>query len=503
MTKNTPIFLFALAVGVGFFFQGSRGLYETSEGRYAECGREMLDTGNYLVPQLRYEPHLTKPPLTYWPIAGGLKLLGRNEWGARLYNAVAFALTVWAVTLMGAVLWDRNTGLIAGLIYASSPFPALGAYSITTDTLLTLWITATVLCYLKASKEQGKRQRLYIAAMWICLGLAVLTKGPAALLLFFPVLLWHLFHRKQVRILSWVGIPLFLLLGLGWYLFIYVYRPESFSYILDDEILGRFSGRLHQLDAPNSQWYQPFLIYLPLLALGGGVWSYCLVKHLPKQHVLRFSVLRSHWREGRTDSFLLLWLGLPLAVFCLAKSRLPLYVLPLFVPMALAAARGVCNHCHGEADFRGVIRLAVWSGLVLIGIKAAPVYFGSEKDMKPVYAICRTVQKPQTRFIAFRESKLFGLQFYLRGNLTRIFTDNQQVYRCEGYMEDLVPEIRQSGDPESYVFISSNLNFSRLEGELKEAGLPYQTQSTKYWHVCTLLPQSAGNPIAEDSKDTP
>ena len=126
-----------LALFVAFSFQGSRGLYETTEGRYAECSREMLERDNYLEPTLGYRPHFTKPPLTYWAIAGGMRLLGHNEWGVRLYNAVAFFLTVLAIAWIGATLWGKPTGIMAGLIYASSPFPVFGAYAVSTDTLLT------------------------------------------------------------------------------------------------------------------------------------------------------------------------------------------------------------------------------------------------------------------------------------------------------------------------------------------------------------------------------
>ena len=136
--------MLALALLVGFSFQGSRGLYETSEGRYAEAAREMLETKNWVEPTVGYRPHWTKPPLTYWAIAGGIKLLGANEWGVRLYNAIAFVLTVLAVTSLGTTLWDRPTGLAAGLIFASSPFPVIGAYTATTDTLLTLWETMEI-----------------------------------------------------------------------------------------------------------------------------------------------------------------------------------------------------------------------------------------------------------------------------------------------------------------------------------------------------------------------
>jgi 4-amino-4-deoxy-L-arabinose transferase-like glycosyltransferase len=73
--KPTSSSQFRVVLAIAFLitsvFQGSRGLYETTEGRYAECGREMLIAGKYLEPTLDFKPHWTKPPMTYWAIAGG------------------------------------------------------------------------------------------------------------------------------------------------------------------------------------------------------------------------------------------------------------------------------------------------------------------------------------------------------------------------------------------------------------------------------------------------
>ena len=76
-----------LILGMAFVgvvsFQGSRGIYETTEGRYSECARETMATGNYDDPVLNGQPHWTKPPLTYLSIMAGLRAFGLNPWGAR------------------------------------------------------------------------------------------------------------------------------------------------------------------------------------------------------------------------------------------------------------------------------------------------------------------------------------------------------------------------------------------------------------------------------------
>ena len=69
-------------------FQGSRGLWERDEGRYTNIALRMLQTKDFIRPAFNDDvAHFAKPPLTYWAIAGGIALLGRNEWGARLPNA--------------------------------------------------------------------------------------------------------------------------------------------------------------------------------------------------------------------------------------------------------------------------------------------------------------------------------------------------------------------------------------------------------------------------------
>lgn len=65
-----------LSAFIALVFQRSRGLYETTEGRYAECAWEMFVRGKFLEPTLDFLPHWTKPPLTYWAIEAGIALLG-------------------------------------------------------------------------------------------------------------------------------------------------------------------------------------------------------------------------------------------------------------------------------------------------------------------------------------------------------------------------------------------------------------------------------------------
>ncbi len=93
-----------LALAVFFFHLGSYGLWEPDEARYAEIAREMIDTGNFIVPHLNYVPYVEKPPLLYWTTSFAFHFLGINEFAARVVPALS-ALAGAMLTLVGVQLF--------------------------------------------------------------------------------------------------------------------------------------------------------------------------------------------------------------------------------------------------------------------------------------------------------------------------------------------------------------------------------------------------------------
>ncbi len=484
MFRLTMVFLALLAA---FSFQGSRGLYETTEGRYAECSREMLESDNYLEPTLNYRPHFTKPPLTYWAIAGGMRLLGPNEWGVRLYNAIAFFLTVLAIAWIGATLWGKPTGIMAGLIYASSPFPVFGAYAVSTDTLLTLWGISAVLCYLKASHGRSSLERkTWLVAMWVFFGLGFLTKGPPALILFLPILVWHIYHKEQrnFKLANPLGIFLFILIGFSWYLIVCYRNPGLLSYFLGHEVVGRIASN----SAHNHQWYKPFTIYLPVLTLGAGPWLYFGLKIIRKKRLFNPVIFRSYLRRDSYGFFLLLWLLLPLIIFFLVKSRLELYVLPLYAPIALATARGICRNSGGTYILRRVTTVAVLTVFALVGLKGAMSFLPNKNNMKPLYDTCQRISGGNVEeVIAFNKSKLYGLQFYMDGRLQRVSPDGKESW-ADGSIDGTIRKMKSSASLPSYVLVSDREQAPVLCNVLRKSGLQFLRSNNEYWGAYLIVP---------------
>jgi len=226
-------------------FQGSRGLYEPDEGRYTAVALQMIRSGDYLVPALSEGvPHLTKPPLTYWAIAASVRLLGWNEWGARLPNAIAFAATVLVVYALALRMMPARPWLPA-LIHATFIFTYGAADVVTTDTLLTLWEALAVLGFVE-SRCRG--QRRFLLLMWGGFGLAFLTKGPPGLLPLAAIIVYVVI-ADGLRRVPWLfhtgGVLLFCAVGLAWYGVVAINHPGLMRYFVMNEFVCRITTGIH------------------------------------------------------------------------------------------------------------------------------------------------------------------------------------------------------------------------------------------------------------------
>src|SRR5262245_52809123 len=105
-----------LAIGLGAW-----ALFEPDEGRNAEIAREMLLTGDWAVPHLNGLPFLDKPPLLFWAIAAGFRVLGEHEWVARLPSMLAAIATIAVTYALGRALVGRRAAVTAAIVLATSP----------------------------------------------------------------------------------------------------------------------------------------------------------------------------------------------------------------------------------------------------------------------------------------------------------------------------------------------------------------------------------------------
>jgi len=397
-------------------FQGSRGIWEPDEGRYTDIACQMLRSGDYLVPAFNDEvPHFAKPPLTYWAIAASLALFGYHEWSARLPNTVAFVVTVLVVFLLARRL-QLPRPWVAPLSYATSLLPYLAANVITTDTLLTLFESLGVLAFLHSWQGRDRAARRGpLFAMWAAFGLAFLTKGPPALLPLVAIAAWVALTsgwRAVARLFCPGGVAVFALVGLGWYLLVALANPGLMSYFLRNEVVARLASGAHHR---NPQWYGAVIVYGPTLLIGTLPWTWVLLRRLPT--LRRTLGSRQWWKATSVDNppkvFLALWVLLPLTVFAVSSSRLPLYVLPLFVPLSLTVGMLVGERPLG----RRWALLAALAAVLLLGLRLAASRYETDRDARALARALLAAGANHPREVLFVNAQpIWGLALYFPGS---------------------------------------------------------------------------------------
>ena len=184
MNRYITLFLFLLLVGVSALafiaFNGRVHLFDWDEINFAESAREMIVTGDYLTVRIDYQPFWEKPPLFIVLQAASMQIFGINEMAARLPNTLAGILTLVVLFLAGRKFFSARFGLAWCVAYVVSFLPFLYFKSGLIDPWFNLFIFSGILCYI-LFEQSGRHYRWLLLSAFLT-GLAVLTKGPVALL---------------------------------------------------------------------------------------------------------------------------------------------------------------------------------------------------------------------------------------------------------------------------------------------------------------------------------
>ncbi|HJR72841.1 MAG TPA: glycosyltransferase family 39 protein [Luteimonas sp.] len=409
---RSPAFRIALlAVVLGLAFLGTRGIWDPDEGRYTNVALNMLHSGDWLNPRRNDEVgHWTKPPLTYWAIASSVAVFGSNPWAARLPTVLSYLLCVWLAWRIGRRL-TPGSERHAALLYATMLLPVGASQLITTDYVLAACETLALWAFVEARFGNIRKSKRWITLMWVGFALAFLTKGPPGLLPLLVVLAFDqaMPQRAGHRVFRVSGLLVFALLALPWYAAVIHGNPGLFEYFIGDEVVNRVTtnefGR-------HGEWYGWLEIYLPTLLIGTLPWTLPLLRWA---RGVPASVKR-WWRDPQARSaeaaplLLLLWVLLPLLVFCVSKSRMPLYILPLFVPLALLAARQRDIEGRAPPSWRWLLP---WAAL-LLALKLATSLWPTHKDAAQwADAIRERAPDPVREVVFVEDMARYGLHLHL------------------------------------------------------------------------------------------
>jgi len=246
--------LIALAVLLHLGTIGIGDLYSETEGQYAAAAREMIQTGQYLLPTNDSIPRLQKPPLLYWLIIASYKLFGVYTAATRVPIALSVVATAIFTFLIGERVADYWRGFAAGLIYLTLSGTFIFGRIVMPEPLFSAFFAGAIYCGL-AGFQQRRQRRTWFAGFWICAALACLTKGPHGMILpgtTFAVLA-VCYHEARMRfrsLLWWPYLLLFLAIIGPWYIWIEIHFDGAFHRFVAEEWTKHLIGRY-----PNGTWY--------------------------------------------------------------------------------------------------------------------------------------------------------------------------------------------------------------------------------------------------------
>ena len=362
-----------------FFVRLPLPLLEPEEARYAEIPREMLAAGRLLVPVFQGETYLDKPPLLYWLVMTSYRLFGDHVWSGRLVTALCAWLTVVVVHLWARRVYDERTGIVAALVLTLFGDFVYRAPMLTMNGPLALFVALG----LGLGQVAGIDSRFDRRA-WLLAGLAtaagVLMKGPVAIVLIVGPLAMLCFDERRglsppnssLRIAAtcpaginpaarqnsspgwrdWLAFAAIVVCASGpWFAWMAWTEPTFVDYFFLKHHIERFVTPFDHA--------KPFWFYVPQVLLGILPWSLLLLARL-----------RRLWTSPESRFLLIAGLG-GLVFFSLAGSKRPVYLVPIYAPLAIAVA-GLLRTEFRRSFVPVAVALAI---LLLVGLTCwLPVY---------------------------------------------------------------------------------------------------------------------------------
>lgn len=420
-----------LILGVRLAGLGLYPLMDSSEARYGEIARKMIEFDDWITPMFdKGVPFWGKPPLALWSQALSMKVLGVSEFAARLPAWLFHVASCLLIVQLGSRTFEKKVGLLAAIIYSSCTSGLLMSGAVLTDPAFGLALLLAYGGFWFAM--HGDRNAAYLG--FLGLGLGLLAKGPVTLvLLAIPLVAWLAFFQrwKCLRHLPWLsGLAIVALVAAPWYALAELKTPGFLDYFVFNEhwkryVITDWTGALY-----GDVHSQPL----------GTIWLYLLGALFPWSLLLPLLYwLRPSEKDSGFQGYLWCWaLSTPL-FFTLSGNILWTYVLPALPAWALLLAASI-----GRCRRAGPVAVCAFSLVMpLLGVMLVlngSMTLGHQSQREIVQAWQRAKpERPGRLFYWHRRS--FSAEFYSAGQARRIEELDQLPITAEFYLVRRLAEL--------------------------------------------------------------
>lgn len=317
----------------------------------------MVETGDWVTPRLYGKPWFEKPPLFYWGAALCFKLFGVSEAAARLPSAISALLATFALAWLALRLYGADTARWILLLLPTTVGMIGFSHAAATDMPFTGMLTIAMVA---AAVVLGLVPRTAVPSLFLAsfapstffasvlfgffLGLAVLAKGPAAIILCGgSVFFWALITKRwrdAFGLFHPAGIVIFCVTALPWYILCARRNPDFFRVFIIEHNFNRYL-------TPEFQHMQPFWFYAPILLLAFLPWTAVFLSTI----VMGFLGRILSQKIGHASGLFLSWATFSVAFFSASQSKLPGYVLPALPAIGMLVARSCPRRAKGRQFF--------------------------------------------------------------------------------------------------------------------------------------------------------
>jgi len=289
--------------------------------------REMLQSGDWIVPTCNGQPRLQKTPLSYWLVAALAKITGEvDEFTARLPSAIFGVLSVVAILYFVSQWLSFRIAAVSSAVWATSLAYIRESHNAKPEMALTFFVTLCFLTFYSAVNEKNRRKQIvYMLIFWVSFGLGMLAKGPAPLPLVLVPLFFYIAIFRQwkslPKLLPVIGTIIFLAIVLPWPLAI-AHRVNWDLVVWKHNFVDRFFGSF-------ASGHKPFYYYLPKMFQFIVPW----VAFLPMALAAPF--YRVWNKKQPAMQFLWLWFVVGLGFLTICGGKRQHYIMPLMPAMAI------------------------------------------------------------------------------------------------------------------------------------------------------------------------